>query len=619
MPPRTVDNQPEQHTLRLVIRRHAQSSYSSPIGERDRAVRIANCSGFYGDRLSAAREMVDGGPIDFLTGDWLAELTMLILAKGRRRDPSLGYARTFLQQMEDVLGTCMDRGIKVVANAGGLNPGGCADALERIAADLGLSPRVASVTGDDILPRLNELRGQGHTFDHLDTGQPLGNQVPLTANAYIGCWGIVAALQQEADIVITGRTTDASVVMGPAAWWHGWQAEDFDQLAGACVAGHVIECGCQCTGGNYSFFTEVPGLEHPGFPIAEIHPDGSSVITKHPGTGGLVSVGTVTAQLLYEVGSPLYLNSDVVARFDSIELEQVGPDQVRIGGVKGDPPPSDLKVGINYEGGARNSIRFLLTGLEVEAKAELIERTLRQALERKVEDPIELTTELVRGDHPDPQSNRWALAELIATVKATDANQIGRRFAAAGIEMALASYPGFYTAGPPSEAQTYGVYWPALLSRDLVPQLVTVGGTVTTVPPTGPTSNIAETPPISPADAQAEPADGPTVMAPLGRVVGARSGDKGGNANVGLWARTDDAYTWLRSFLSVERLAELFPETRSHPVQRFEFPNLLALNFVIVGLLGEGVAASTRVDPQAKGLGEYLRAREVPVPRHLLD
>jgi hypothetical protein len=578
-------------------------------------IRIANCSGFYGDRFSAAREMVEGGPIDVLSGDWLAELTMLILARSQGKDPAAGYATTFVRQLEQVMGSCLDRGIKVVANAGGLNPKGCAEAVEKTAATLGLSPTVAYVTGDDLLPRLDSLRASGHELAHLDTGEALGQRAVITANAYLGCWGIVEALRQGADIVITGRTTDASMAMGPAAWWFDWAESDWDELAGACVAGHIIECGCQCTGGNYAFFREVPGLEHPGFPIAEISQDGSSVITKHEGTGGLVSAGTVTAQLLYEIGGPRYLNPDVVARFDTIVLDEAGPDRVRVSGVRGEPAPSQIKVGLNFEGGARNSISFRLTGLDIPEKAALIERTLRASLSRELEAGAEMTTELVRGDHPDPLSNEWSVAELTVTVKAADAGLIGRSFAAAGIEMALASYPGFFTAGPPTAARPYGVFWPSLLPADLVEQQVTVRGNTTTVRPS--TAPAGEPGPIVPATAAILP-DEPVRMVPLGTIIGARSGDKGGHANLGLWARSAAGYAWLSAYLTAERMRELFPEARAFGLERYELPNLYALNFIFRGLLGEGVAASTRLDPQAKGLGEYVRARHVPVPVRLL-
>src|SRR5580692_5809717 len=305
-----------------------------------RPVRIANCSGFYGDRAAAAREMVDGGPIDVLTGDYLAELTMLILWKARQKDPGLGYATTFLRQLEEVLGTCLERGVKIVANAGGLNPEGLARQVTALAARLGLAARVAYITGDDLAPVIGDLQAAGHEFTNLDTGQPLAKaDLPVvTANAYLGGWGITAALDAGADIVICPRVTDASLVTGPAAWWHGWARDDFDELAGAVVAGHVIECGPQATGGNYSFPQEITSPGRPGYPIAEVAADGSSVITKHDGTGGLVSPGTVTAQLLYEIGAPAYLNPDVVAHFDTIRLARQGPDRVALTGTRGSPP-----------------------------------------------------------------------------------------------------------------------------------------------------------------------------------------------------------------------------------------------------------------------------------------
>ena len=294
-------------------------------------LRIANCSGFYGDRVSAAREMVEGGPIDVLTGDWLAELTMLLLGKAMLSGRP-GYARTFLTQLEQVLPTCLERGIKIVANAGGLDPAGCAAAVTELARRAGLTPVVAHVEGDDLLARLPDLMRSGHRLANTDTGETLAEAgvTPLTAHAYLGGLPIAQALSAGADVVVTGRVTDAALVVGPGMWRFGWSGDDLDALAGAVVAGHVIECGCQATGGNYAFFGEVPDLAHAGFPLAELAADGSAVITKHPGTGGQVSVGTVTAQLLYEIGGPRYLNPDVTARFDTIALEQVGPDRVRI-------------------------------------------------------------------------------------------------------------------------------------------------------------------------------------------------------------------------------------------------------------------------------------------------
>ena len=577
-------------------------------------VRIANCSGFYGDRITAAREMVDGGPIDVLTGDWLAELTMLILAKNRVKDGATGYARTFVTQMEHVMGTCLDRNIKVVANAGGLNPSGCAAAVEQVADRLGLKPKIAWVEGDDVLARLAELQAAGHNLANLDTGEPFGSRSAMTANAYLGGWGIVDALNRGADIVITGRVTDAAVVMGPAAWYHQWSRTDWNPLAGALVAGHVIECGAQTVGGNYSFFQEVPGLERPGFPIAEIAADGSTIITKHAGTGGLVSIGTVTAQLLYEIGSERYLNPDVVARFDTIHVSQEAPDRVLIAGTVGEPAPATIKVCINYEGGYRNSSTFCLTGLDRDEKADLIERTFWGSLGGK-DQFAQATTQLWRTGKDDPQSNEEAVSILRFTAKDPDARKVGRAFANAGVEMSLASYPGLFGMGGPTEAQSYGVYWPALMPSDLCWSEVVVAGERRVVDNT---ATAAFTPVAAPVAPSVSMPTGPTTRAPLGRVAGARSGDKGGNANVGVWARTPEAYAWLDASLTIERLKELLPEARPLEVRRFPLPNILAINFVIVGLLEEGVAASTRQDGQAKGLGEYLRAKVVDVPTSLL-
>jgi len=579
-------------------------------------VRIANCSGFYGDRLAAAKEMVEGGPIDVLSGDWLAELTMLILAGHKARDASRGYARSFIRQMEQVMGTCLERGIKVVSNAGGLNPASCAAAVQEVADKLGLKPRIAHIEGDDLMPYLADLREKGHRFDNLDTGEELGDRQVLTANAYVGGWGITDALNRGADIVITGRVTDAAVVVGPAAWRHGWNRDDWDALAGAVVAGHIIECGAQATGGNYAFFQEVPGLEHPGFPIAEVAADGSSVITKHPGHGGLVSVGTVTAQLLYEIGGPEYFNPDVTARFDTIKLEQEGPDRVRVSDVRGQPPPPTTKVAMNFAGGLRMTFSLKLTGLDIEEKAALAERTIWESVPGGRDGFEEAYTQLVRSDHEDPATNEEAVAELRFVLKDHDETKFGRAISQKVIEMALASYPGFF-GGQFGQATPYGVYWPALVPSDLVWQEIVLDGERTRVESTQPPENFRALIPF-----HAVPFDvkkNNTVRAPLGRVVGARSGDKGGNANLGVWTRNDAAYAWLESFLDVDRLRVLMPETKDLEVHRYELPNIRALNFVIVGLLGEGVASSVRLDPQAKGLGEYLRAKVVDIPEELLE
>lgn len=553
-------------------------------------LRIGNASGFYGDRFTAWQEMLDGGALDVLTGDYLAELTMLILGRDRMRDSDLGYARTFLRQLEGTLGTAQERGVRIVTNAGGLNPSGLAAAIRSLAERLGLDVRVGYVEGDS-LPRPDAL----------------------TANAYLGAFGIAAAFDADADVVVTGRVTDASLVVGPAIARFGWGRDDLDALAGATVAGHLLECGAQVTGGNFSFFTELPdGGHRPGFPVAELHDDGSSVITKHPGTGGAVTVETVTAQLLYEVGGPAYLGPDVITHLDTVRLAPDGPDRVRVSGVRGTPPPETLKVGVNNLGGFRNSMTFVLCGLDIPAKAALVRRQLEETVGKEG-----LEFVLARTDHPDTADTETASALLHVHLRDGDKARAGRAFSAAAVELALASYPGCTLTTPPGDATPYGVFTADTVAQDAVAHVAVLPDDTRVPIPPPPLRQSAE-PAVGPSVSTGSPSSYPTRRGTLGDVVGARSGDKGGDANLGVWARNDATWAWLRGWLTVERLAELLPETSPLTVERHELPNLRAVNFVIRGLLGPGVAATTRFDPQAKALGELLRSRVVDVPAGLI-
>ncbi|MFI0505825.1 acyclic terpene utilization AtuA family protein [Streptomyces albogriseolus] len=561
----------------------------------DAPLRVGNFSGFYGDRSDALREMLTGGDLDVLTGDYLAELTMLILARDRLKDPSAGYARTFLRQLEDTLGLAHEKGVRIVANAGGLNPAGLADAVRELAGRLGLPVRVAHVEGDDLTAR---------------------HPGSLAAHAYLGGFGIAECLRAGADVVVTGRVTDAALVTGPAAAHFGWKPADHDRLAGAVVAGHVLECGAQATGGNYAFFTERDPreLRRPGFPLAEIHPDGSCVVTKHPGTGGFVDVGTVTAQLLYETGGARYAGPDVTARLDTVTLTQDGPDRVRIEGVRGEAPPPTLKVGRNRLGGFRNEVVFVLTGLDIEAKAALVREQMGDAL--AVSPPADVRWDLARTDRPDADTEETASALLRLVVRDPDQQKAGRVLSGAAIELALAGYPGFHVVAPPGKGSPYGVFEDVYVPHSDVDHVAVLhDGRRITVDPPQDTAVLDDVPPPAPPEPLPP---GPAVRAPLGRVAGARSGDKGGNANVGVWARTDDAWRWLAHELTVERFRELIPEARELPVTRHALPNLRALNFVVEGILGEGVAAQARFDPQAKALGEWLRSRHADIPEVLL-
>ncbi|MFF5448136.1 acyclic terpene utilization AtuA family protein [Streptomyces sp. NPDC012888] len=642
------------------------------------------------------REMLTGGPLDVLTGDYLAELTMLVLGRDRLKDPGLGYAKTFLRQLDDCLGLLHEKRVRLVTNAGGLNPAGLADAVRAAVERAGVPLKVAHVEGDDLMPYRDGA---------------------LTANAYLGGAGITACLRAGADVVVTGRVTDAALVTGPAAWWFDWAPDDWDRLAGAVVAGHVLECGTQATGGNYAFFAR-PGVDvrRPGFPLAEIAADGSSVITKHPGTGGLVTPGTVTAQLLYETQGVRYLGPDVTARLDTVRLTQEGPDRVRVGPVAGEPPPSTLKVGVTRIGGWRNEVVFVLTGLDVEAKAELVRAQLADVL-AGVES---VSWTLARTDHPDADTQEAASALLRLVVRDPSPDRVGRALTSTAIELALASYPGFHVTSPPTPASPYGTFTADTVpATSLTPTAVLPTGTRVELPAPGPFSAppaSAGPGPISapaaspgPGPSSAPPAfeergpgrspgssgeavggaslpgpagpgsgagapvsgrggvgespagngpagngaagngpagngaagNGPAgngpdgsnpagsnptgsgpagshTRAPLGLIAGARSGDKGGDANLGVWVETDAAYAWLAATLTVTRLKSLLPETGPLRVTRHPLPALRALNFTIEGLLGAGAASGHRFDPQAKALGEWLRSRHLDIPTDLV-
>ncbi|MFG2570302.1 acyclic terpene utilization AtuA family protein [Streptomyces sp. NPDC048567] len=557
-------------------------------------LRIGNASGFYGDRFDALREMLTGGPLDVLTGDYLAELTMLILGRSRLKDPARGYASTFLRQLEDGLGLAHERGVRIVANAGGLNPAGLADAIRELAGKVGVPVRVAHVEGDNI-------------------------PVPegfLTANAYLGGAGIAACLRAGAEVVVTGRVTDAALVTGPAAAHFGWGPEDHDALAGAVVAGHILECGTQATGGNYAFFRD-HDIRRPGFPVAEIHADGSSVITKHDGTGGVVDLGTVTAQLLYETGGARYAGPDVTARLDTVRLTQEGPDRVAVSGVRGEAPPPTLKAGLTRLGGWRNEVVFVLTGLDIEAKAALVRDQFADAFARAGREPGEVRWELARTDRPDAATEETASALLRLVVRDSEQEPVGRALSGAAIELALGSYPGFHVTAPPGKGAPYGVFEARYVpAEDVEHVAVLPDGTRHFVKAPARTQPLHD---VEQPDLPVPLEDGPTRHAPLGRVAGARSGDKGGDANVGVWVRGEDAWRWLAHELTVDRFRELLPETDGLTVVRHVLPNLRALNFTVHGLLGEGVAAQHRFDPQAKALGEWLRARHLEIPVTLLE
>jgi hypothetical protein len=545
-------------------------------------------------------------------------MTILFNQKMQRGEDK-GYVGTFLKQVKDVAESCKNKNIKIVTNAGGLNPSSMASEIEAILGELKIDLKVAYIDGDDLMPRLGDLNDQGEVFKNIDKNIPLAESgyQTLTANAYLGAWGIKEALDKGADIVVCPRVTDAAVVIGPAAWKFNWQRTDYDALAGALAAGHIIECGCQATGGNYSFFKEVPSFDNVGYPIAEIENDGSFTITKHPGTGGLVSVGTVTAQLLYEIGSPAYINPDVIGHFDTLSIEQEDTDRVYVSGCRGSTPPSTHKACINLAGGYRNGMDLVLTGLDIEEKAEAFTNALFNSVGGK-DQFDEVSINLHRTDKENPNSNEEAMATLSLSVKSNNPDLVGRLFSAKIIELSLANYPGFFSGGGGKKPGPVIVYWPALVDSKHIKEYVHLNGDTTEIIPTSQFNfeeNFYQKNPIEIAPAL----KGETKEIPFGQLYGARSGDKGGCANMGVWAKTDKAFSFLYEFLTVEKLKELLPDLNKFDIDRYDLPNIKSLNFYIHGILEDGVSSNNRKDGQAKSLGEYLRAKFVEIPIKIIE
>ena len=582
-------------------------------------IKIANCSGFYGDKLSAAKELVDGGPIDVLTGDYLAELTMAILYSQKlQRGEDKGYVGTFLKQIKEVAKSCKEKKIKIISNAGGLNPKSMASEIKKILDEQSIDMKVAYIDGDNLMPRMKDLKKAGEVFKNIDKNISLNDSgySTLTANAYLGAWGIKEALDNGADIVVCPRVTDAAVVIGPAAWKFDWDRNNYDALAGALAAGHIIECGCQATGGNYAFFKEVSSFDNLGYPIAEILEDGSFYITKHPGTGGLVSKGTVTAQLLYEISSPAYKNPDVIAHFDTLKIEDIEKDKVYISGCRGSSPPKDHKVCINLAGGFRNGMEVMLTGLDIEAKAKVFENALFNSVGGK-DQFDEVSIQLHRTDKENPISNEESMASLVISVKSMNADLVGRLFSAKIIELALANIPGFFAQGGVKSSGPVIVYWPALIDSKHIKEKVYIEDKEIEIIPTSQMNFediYYQRDPIEIEEIEIK--DEENIY--FGDIYGTRSGDKGGCANIGVWAKNSKSFAFLIKYLSEEKLKELLPDLKDFKIERFELANINSLNFYIHGILEDGVSSNNRKDSQAKSLGEYLRAKIITVPKEIL-
>ena len=597
----------------------------------DRIV-IANCGGFWGDDPTAARRQVEGGPVDYLVMDYLAEVTMAILQKQRQRKPEAGYATDFVTQLRDVLPACVERGIKVISNAGGVNPLSCKAAVEKLAGELGIGDRVrvGVVLGDDIYGRLDDLIAGGQTLANMETGRPLSDERAnvLSANVYLGAAPVVKALEMGANVVITGRVTDTGVTLAPMIHEFGWAADDWNRLAAGIVAGHIIECGTQCTGGNFTDWQKVKSLSNLGFPLVEATPDGTFTVTKHPGTGGLVTVHSISEQLLYEMGAPQYLAPDCIARFDSIRLAQDGPDRVKVSGIVGEPPPEKLKVSVSFSHGYRAFGRLVVTGPDSLAKAEKVAELVWESAGGT--DLFEDTcTQFLAWNATHPPLTDSEPSEIMVqlAVRDADADKINNRFGVQVVPRVLGSVPGITVLadqGRPRASDVVG-YWPALIDRASVPMRVVVGDDDVDVPhldlgTTAPGAAFSpDRRPPRPSAGSDGVGGGNTVKVPLGRLCLARSGDKGDTSNVGVIARSEAVYDWMVGHLTTAFVKERFAGICQGDVERHEVPNLLACNFLLHESLGGGGTLSLILDPQGKTYAQYLLAAEVEVPAAILE
>ncbi len=447
-------------------------------------VKIGNGQGFWGDSSRGPRQLVAGGGIDYLTMDFLAEVTMSIMQKLRSRSPEAGYATDFVAQLRQILPDCVEHGIKIVANAAGVNPDACAAAVQEVVDDLGLKVTVATVGGDDILGDLTTLIDAGHPLANMNNGEPLSAHLDRvqSANVYLGAFPIAEALRRGADIVVTGRVTDPSLVVAPLISEYGWTEADYDKLAAGTVAGHILECGTQSTGGNYDRWREVPDLADVGYPIVEVEPDGAFVVTKKPGTGGLVDVDTVTAQLLYELGDPVeYLTPDVIADFTSIKLERAGDDRVRVTGVRGRPPTDHYKVSISTADGWRTTAQLTVGGPEAVEKAQVTAQILFDRLASEgvlfAEDDrlVEVIGSNVLYDSmladPTPEPTEVVLRVSVRSADRSAVNRLGAELAS----LLTSGPPGLtgFAGGRPKASEIVG-YWPALIDKTAVHSTVDV-------------------------------------------------------------------------------------------------------------------------------------------------
>ena len=585
-----------------------------------KSIRIANAGGYWGDDLTQFKRQLELGPIDYLTLDFLAEVTMSIMQKQRSRDPRAGFARDFVKQVEDSLDLLAKTGTRVITNAGGVNPLSCRGALLETTQALGKPLDVAAVIGDDLMERLGEMNGAGVSLNNMEDGAafaPIRDRVS-SANAYYGAWPVVEALKSGAQIVVTGRCTDTGITLAPMIHAFDWAPNDWNRLAAGIVAGHIVECGAQSTGGNFTDWREIRDFPGIGYPILEVFPDGSFIVTKHARTGGAVTVRTVKEQLLYEMGDPRgYITPDVVADFATIQLEQAGRDRVRVWGIKGRPAPPSLKVSAAYFDGWKANGTLIISAPDAAAKAKAFAALFWKRLGLTF--TATHTEQIGHSACWGPLAPASDPPEILLRLSVRDADKSKiEAFSKLIPAVILSGPPGVAVTGGRPQAQEVVAYWPALVPRDRVkPRLVTRDGEreldwpTPLLPPGAPERLPRESWPALKGSAK-------RVTVPLSRIAHGRSGDKGDTCNIGIIARTPEAYPWLKRALTATAVKRRFKGICFGRVTRHEVPNLWALNFLLEQSLGGGGTVSLRLDAQGKTLSHALLALEVSVPKALV-
>lgn len=588
----------------------------------DKKIRIGCASAFYGDSQLSARQLVDKGDIDYLVFDYLAEVTMAILSRAKAKDERLGYAVDFVTvAMKGVLEDCAKKGIKVVANAGGVNVPSCISALETLCSDLDIDLKIAGVYGDDLSLRAAELAEQG--MPEMQTGKPLPEKL-ASMNAYLGARPIADALDAGAHVVVTGRVVDSAVMLGPLMHEFGWSEIDYDKLAQGSLVGHVLECGAQCTGGNFTDWHLVPDFSDMSYPIAEVSEQGDFIVDIPPGTGGMVTTATVGEQILYEIGDPAnYLLPDVACDFSHVQLQQIAKDRVKVSGAKGRAPGNHYKICATYIDGYRLMGSFFMGGLRCADKARTsleawVERTRRVFKEKGLADYREVSIEIIGAeDTYGPHARTRDTREVMGKYGLHHDSREALMFASHEMAyLATSAAPGMsgFGAGRMRPQPLMGVH-SALLDKSLVPVMVQLGDQVIVDRPYQTTETSTPTPrchePIEPSGFD----DGrELVEVILEKLAYARSGDKGNNANIGLIARKAEYLPVLAEQLTAQAVDDYLAHLVEGDVERFEVPGFNAFNFFLTEALGGGGTASLRVDSQGKAFGQMLLSMPVKVP-----